>query len=122
LKRYDQELTSTSSNLVAYCSRVHCDKVVPAAVKTIDRMEADIKDIEKALSQAQTSLCPSAACINLDLLWFLNETGCVCDPDAIAATGTQAKEGALLCSSHDLNTTWMNAHWIAYSICMTSIA
>jgi hypothetical protein len=94
LHKYDTQLSIVTSDLNGYCGRVKCDETVPAAVKALDTLQSDTHAIWKALEDRKAALCPAAACLNLDLLWFLKEGGCVCDAGAIARVARDADAGA----------------------------
>ena len=50
--------------------------------------------VQSNLSDHKIELCPSTACLNLDLLWFLRESGCVCSPEAISRVSQDSEHGA----------------------------
>ena len=93
LQQNADQLTNVTDSLEAYCGRVQCDATVPEATGTLNDIEANLLAIQTSLSEQQISLCPSTACINLELLWFLDESGCVCEPAAIEVVIAEAKKG-----------------------------
>ena len=119
LRNQDDSLSSVTSDLQQYCDRVKCDDTVPAAIKLLKNLGTDVSNIRDAFdSESSTAdnapdstatgaisasasdedlhFCPSTACLNLELLWFLDESGCVCDTKAIQDVASEATKGVAL--------------------------
>jgi hypothetical protein len=95
LKQTNDDLTTVSTNFEGHCSRVQCDESMPGDISKLKALEANIKSIQNTFSAKQLKLCPSTGCLNLEILWLIKGTGCLCDADGIQSLLINIDDGAL---------------------------
>jgi hypothetical protein len=93
LTEMSAEAKKISTALDDYCGRVQCDSAVSSAILSMQSLETTTQSIVDAFAYHGTQLCPSTGCINLGLLWFVKQTGCMCNAQTINYVKSAAHSG-----------------------------
>lgn len=76
-----------------YCSRVQCGTTIVSAMDTLETLRNDTSSISTALGDGESGVCPAVGCLNLNFIWFMKNSTCLCDQDGIEAVRGEAVEG-----------------------------
>lgn len=93
LQDREEDLSGVIFNMSGYCSRVQCGTTITAAMETLETLRNDTSSISTALGEHEGGLCPAVGCLNLDFIWFMKNSTCLCDQDGIEAVREEASEG-----------------------------
>jgi hypothetical protein len=93
LEQREEEIGGVIFNMRGYCARLQCGTTIVSAMDTLETIRKDAGDISTALEGHGDNICPTVGCLNLDFVWFLKNSTCLCDQDGIALLGKEADEG-----------------------------
>lgn len=89
----EEDLRGVIFNMSGYCSRVQCGTTIVSAMDTLENLRQDTSNISTALDGHDGDLCPPVGCLNLDFIWFMKNSTCLCDQDGIETVREEASEG-----------------------------
>lgn len=94
LQGREEDLSTVIFNMNGYCSRVQCGTTIATAMETLETLRQDTSEISAALEVQDRAACPAVGCLNLQFIWFLKGSTCLCNQDGIAKLSEETREGA----------------------------
>jgi hypothetical protein len=94
ITQYYKEVSELSSTVSVVCRLKSCPSSFKSTVEQLETLRSELASLSETIQEAQELQCPSTSCINLDLLWFLDASGCVCASERISSIRGNAGVGA----------------------------
>eukprot|EP00892_Ulva_mutabilis_P001473 jgi/Ulvmu1/11326/UM074_0041.1 len=94
LEKHSDDLASLTTTVNAFCAVSACPPSLQQSLSTLNDLDAEVARVALEVSAAEAVVCPSNACINLDQMWFLEASGCVCASDTVRRVRDHASDAA----------------------------